>query len=251
MEDNFKGKRVVITGGTSGIGQACVKAFAQQGARTAFCARGRERGEALAAELSAQGLSVRYIACDVSQEEQVAGMEELLRTSWGGLDYAVNCAGMSPRRSALADTPLATFEEVMSVNVKGLFLSLRSEIKLMGEGSSIVNIASILGLKAMNLGHAAYTASKHAALGLTKTAALETAGKGIRINAICPGGIDTPIHGLNSASDEAKAAMARLHPLARMGRPEEVSQLALFLCGEGATFITGATIAVDGGICAG
>lgn len=172
--------------------------------------------------------------------------------NYGSLDIAINNAGISPKRSLLIDYSEDVINQVLDINVKSMFFCLKYEIQEMLKKNNgvIVNIASVMGLKGSNMKHSLYTASKHAVIGLTKSAALEYVQNGIRINAVCPGGVDTEIHRINTGTDIAKKQMAEMHPMKRMARPEEIANVISFLCSDEASFITGVALPVDGGLLA-
>lgn len=242
------GRHYWVFGGTSGIGRAVVETLASAGHSVLAAGRDRARGQAL---VEAHGPRVRFIPCDVSREAELEAFRQQALEGAPPLDGAVNAAGLSPRRAAFDQLSPAEWDEVFEVNVRGLWLCLRAEREAFaGRPGSIVNVASILGLKAQPILHAAYTASKHAVVGLTRAAALETAAQGLRINAVCPGGVDTPIHQRNSASPTARQALEAAHPLGRMASPEEVASIILTLLDPSSSFVTGAVWAVDGGLSA-
>lgn len=194
-----------------------------------------------------------YIQCDVSKENNVKMLISQLIKNYGTLDIAVNNAGVSPKRLPLIDYTEDIINNVIEINVKSVFFCLKYEIKemLKNNKGTIVNTASVLGLKAGDLNHSLYAASKHAVIGLTKSAALEYASKGIRINAVCPGGVDTEIHKINTGTESAKKLMAEKHPMKRMAKPEEIAHVIAYLSSDEASFITGVALPVDGGLMAG
>jgi len=171
---------------------------------------------------------------------------------FGTLDIAINNAGISPKRSLLIDYSEDIIDQVMNINVKSIFFCLKYEIKEMLKNNRgvIVNTASVMGLKGSDMKHSLYTASKHAVIGLTKSAALEYVRNGIRINAVCPGGVDTEIHRTNTGTDVATKQMAEMHPMKRMAKPEEIAYAITYLCSDEASFITGVALPVDGGLLA-
>ena len=239
----------LVTGGTSGIGEAVVRRLAADGYRVVFCGRREAPGIALEQSLRDEGREVLFVTCDVSHEAEVEALVARV-VAWGGsLDVAVNCAGISPKRARLVDSTVEAYEAVFAVNVRGTLLSMKHQMRAMERQRSgvIVNLSSVLGIKATDLNHAIYTASKHAVIGLTKTAALEGAPFGIRVNAVCPGVIDTPIHATNAPGEAARQAMVGLHPLGRLGTAEEVAAAIAWLVSPGATFVTGTILTVDGG----
>jgi NAD(P)-dependent dehydrogenase (short-subunit alcohol dehydrogenase family) len=194
-----------------------------------------------------------FIQCNVSIEDDVRKLIDKIIEIYGTLDIAVNNAGVSPKRLSLLDYTEDIIDQIIDINLKSVFFCLKYEIKEMIKlnKGTIVNTASVLGLKAGDLKHSLYTASKHAVIGLTKSAALEFASHGIRINAVCPGGVDTEIHQLNTGTDGAKKIMAEMHPVKRLATPAEIASVIAFLCSDEASFITGVALPVDGGIMAG
>jgi NAD(P)-dependent dehydrogenase (short-subunit alcohol dehydrogenase family) len=244
----FAGLTALVTGGSSGIGLAVVRRLTAEGARVVFCGRDEAKGRDAESQVRAEGGDARYLVCDVSDETQVRAAVEQALAWTGQLDIAVNSAGMSPKRAPLTETAEASYQAVFDANVKGTVWALKHELRAMTARKTgvIVNVASVLGIKAANLGHALYTASKHAVVGLTKTAALEGAPFGVRVNVVCPGVIDTPIHTTNAASLEQKRVLAALHPLGRLGTADEAASAIVYLCAPEAGFITGAVFTVDG-----
>jgi len=243
---------VLITGALSGIGRATAVAFAHEGARLVVSGRRDEAGQALAAELRGLGSEVEYIRADVRREDDVRNLIDKTVARFGRLDVAVNNAGtegqMGPVTEQSTETYLATFE----TNVLGVLLSLKHELRVMlAQGSgSIINLSSVLGKVGM-AGTAVYTASKHAVEGLTKSAALEAAAAGVRVNAVAPGPIDTPMLDRVAGDAQTKAGFVATMPAGRAGTPEEVAQTIVFLGSNKARYLTGQSIAVDGGKTAG
>ncbi|MFD3971515.1 SDR family NAD(P)-dependent oxidoreductase [Streptomyces cyaneofuscatus] len=252
------GRVVLVTGAARGQGEQEARLFAAEGARVVVADVLVEQGEALAAELGAD--TARFVRLDVGREEEWAEAVTVARDAFGKIDGLVNNAGIL-RFNELVNTPLAEFEQVVRVNMTGAFLGIRAvapEIEAAG-GGTIVNTSSYTGLTGMPL-VGAYAATKHAVLGLTKVAAMELAGKGVRVNAICPGAIDTamsnpalldPDADLSRSDAALDAYYRKLVPMGRIGRPEEVAALALFLTGEDSSYITGQPFVIDGGWLAG
>lgn len=249
------GRVVLVTGAARGQGEQEARLFVEEGARVVVADVLDDRGEALAKELGAL-----YAHLDVSREDDWRAAVAAVKGAYGRIDGLVNNAGIL-RFNKLVNTPLEEFQQVVQVNQVGVFLGIRTvapEIAAAG-GGTIVNTASYAGVTGMAY-VGAYTATKHAIVGLTRVAALELAGKGIRVNAVCPGAIDTAMTNpaqLDPAADPEKAAEAldayyrKLVPLGRVGRPEEVARLALFLsCGD-SSYITGQPFVIDGGWLAG
>ncbi|CAL9475436.1 SDR family NAD(P)-dependent oxidoreductase [Streptomyces sp. enrichment culture] len=247
------GRVVIVTGAARGQGEQEARLFREEGAEVVVTDVLDEQGEALAKEIGA-----RYLHLDVGSEsgwrEAVAAVEG----AYGRVDGLVNNAGVL-RFNALVDTPLEEFMEVVRVNQVGCFLGVKTVGPRLSEGGTIVNTASYTGLTGM-AAVGAYAATKHAVLGLTRVAALELARRRIRVNAICPGAVDTPMSNpsrLDPDADPEETARAldelyrRLVPLGRVGRPEEVARLALFLTSEDSSYITGQPFVIDGGWLAG
>ncbi|MFF8845911.1 SDR family NAD(P)-dependent oxidoreductase [Streptomyces sp. NPDC015127] len=241
------GRVVFITGAARGQGEAEARLFAAEGARVVLADVLDEQGETLAEELGAL-----YVHLDVSQEDDWAAAVAAARDAYGKIDGLVNNAGIL-RFNELVGTPLEEFQLITQVNQVGAFLGIKTlapQIEAAG-GGTIVNTASYTALTGMAY-VGAYTASKHAILGLTRVAALELAGRGIRVNAVCPGAVDTPMSNPEGADPGAIEELYRsLVPLGRVGRPEEVARLALFLTGEDSSYITGQPFVIDGGWLAG
>jgi NAD(P)-dependent dehydrogenase (short-subunit alcohol dehydrogenase family) len=253
----FSGKVAIVTGGTSGIGRATAIAYAQQGAKVVVAGRRSIEGEETIKIIKDAGGEALFIQTDVTQESDVKAMVDRTVEVFGRLDIAFNNAGTHGENSSLSDQPDAEYDRIMNVNVKGVWLSMKHEILQMlrqgngafasGGTTSIVNTSSILGVVAMP-SVPLYTASKYAVEGLTKAAALQYAKSGIRINAVGPGAIATDMfEKATGGQDEAKAYMAGLHPMGRVGQPSEVANAVLWLSSDRASFVTGETLMVDGG----
>lgn len=250
------GKVALVTGAASGIGRATAMAFARAGAQVVLADVQLERLEAVAREVAEGGRAVgggaAFVRTDVSNADDVRAMVAFAVQKFGGLDYAFNNAGIEGVLAATADYPEDVWQRVIAVNLTGVFLCTKYEIPalLARGGGSIVNNSSILGL----VGFAsapAYTAAKHGVLGLTKASAQEVATRGIRINAVCPGFIETPMvmeRGVHAMGDrETYEKIAALHPMNRLGKSEEIAAAVLWLCSDGASFVTGEHLVVDGG----
>ncbi len=247
MAGLVEGKVALVTGAASGIGLETARAFAAEGAHVLLADRSEVAGEDAAATLRKEGAEARFRHVDVTQEAEIEGMVREACEAWGRLDCAVNAAGITGPAGLLHDVALAGFEDVLAVNLRGVFLCMKHEIRAMlraGSGA-IVNVASGAGLIAVP-GLSPYCASKHAVLGLTKSAAVENARSGIRVNAICPGAIDTPMLRASVAGNpEIEKLVLRSQPGGRLGLPEEVAQAALWLCSERASFVSGESMLVD------
>lgn len=242
-------KVTIVTGGASGIGRAAVELFAEEGAAVVCADVQDEAGRALADALSAAGKSCLYVHADVSRDEDIQAMVQLAVSHFGRLDVLFNNAGIEGDQALTADASIENFDRVLAINLRGVFLGMKHGIKAMLQhgGGAIVNNASVAGLVGFPA-ISAYCAAKGGVVQLTKTAALEYATQGIRVNCVCPGVIETPMverftHGIA----EATAAMAAMEPVGRMGTAREVAQLALFLASDRASFMTGCAVPVDGG----
>jgi NAD(P)-dependent dehydrogenase (short-subunit alcohol dehydrogenase family) len=253
MGFDFTGKVALVTGDTTGIGRAAALAFARGGARVVIAGRRRVEGEGVSAEIAAAGGEGLFVACDIARESDVATLIAAALDRFGRLDCAFNNAGIEGvLGKPVHEQPLDEFDALMGVNLRGLFVCMKHEIAAMlaRGGGAIVNTASILGQVGF-AGSAPYVASKHAIIGLTRTAALDYATSGIRVNAICPGGVETAMldrlaQALGPA-DLVRQQLTALHPMARLSRPEEIAASVLYLCSDAACAITGHALAVDGG----
>jgi NAD(P)-dependent dehydrogenase (short-subunit alcohol dehydrogenase family) len=246
---NFAGKVALVTGGTSGIGRATAIAYAQQQAKVVVAGRRVEEGEETVRLIKDAGGEALFVRTDVTQEAEVKAMVDQTIRVFGRLDIAFNNAGTHGEDPSLIEQVDAEYDRMMNANVKGVWLSMKYEIAQMLKqgGGSIVNTSSILGVIAMP-SVPLYTASKYAVVGLTKAAALQYAKSGIRINAVGPGAIETDMfENATGGQDEAKAYMAGLHPMGRVGKPVEVANAVIWLSSDSASFVTGEILMVDGG----
>jgi NAD(P)-dependent dehydrogenase (short-subunit alcohol dehydrogenase family) len=249
MSESFGGQVALVTGAASGMGLATAKAFAEAGAAVALADLDEKALRVAAHQLTAAGHKAVAARCNVTDEAEVAAMVKRTIATIGRLDAAFNNAGVQSPAVETADASLAEFDRVNAINLRGIWTCMKYELRQMrSQGSgAIVNCSSIGGLIGLP-GRAAYHASKHGVLGLTKSAALEYAARGIRINAICPGTIDTPMVAEMLAKEpEAMKEILRDHPIGRLGRPDEIAAAVLWLCGPGASFVIGHALAVDGG----
>ncbi|GAB3857696.1 SDR family oxidoreductase [Nocardioides maradonensis] len=240
----FESKVVVVTGGASGIGAAAARRFSAEGGRVVIVDVDERGGRELAIELDGAGASATFVRASVTDEADVAAVYEHVRRVHGRLDVLFNNAGIV-RESWGATTALADWREVLAVNLDGAFLMARDAIALMkaAGGGSIVNTASMLA-HVGTPGATSYVTSKHAVEGLTRNLALEHAADGIRVNAVCPGYVRTP---MVQADIDADPGLPGRHPLGRLAEPEEIAAVVAFLASDDASFVTGASYVVDGG----
>jgi NAD(P)-dependent dehydrogenase (short-subunit alcohol dehydrogenase family) len=249
MNRTFEDKVALVTGGSSGIGRATALAFAHAGARVVIADIAEDGGEETIALIKGAGGAAIFVRTDVSKAADVAELIRAAVSTYGRLDYAFNNAGIDGDTVPTADGSEANWDHVLATNLKGVWLCMKHEIQHMlqqGHGA-IVNTASVAGLVGFP-GLAAYTASKHAIVGLTKTAALEYARAGIRINAVCPGAIRTPaLARFIAQAPQIEAQVIAMEPVGRLGTPEEVAEAVVWLCSDGSSFVTGTAMTVDGG----
>lgn len=249
MSQLLSGQVALVTGAGNGIGRATAQAFAQQGVKVVVSDVDAKGGEATVELIRAAGGEATFIRCDVTRDAEVKALVEGTVAAYGRLDYAFNNAGIEIEKGKLADGEESEFNAIMGVNVKGVWLCMKHQIPVMLEqgGGAIVNTASVAGLGAapkMSI----YAASKHAVIGLTKSAAIEYAKKKIRVNAVCPAVIDTDMFRRAYEADPKKAEFAAaMHPVGRVGRVEEIASAVLYLCSDHAGFTTGIALPVDGG----
>ncbi|TDE13385.1 glucose 1-dehydrogenase [Dyadobacter psychrotolerans] len=249
---NFQGQVALVTGASAGIGLAAAQAFAKAGAVVVLADVNEKELSAVTAELTEAGHQAIAIVCDVSNEAQVESMIQHVVAAFGKLDMAFNNAGIAGPSGALTDETEQEFDKVNGVNFKGVWTCMKHELKQMqiqGSGA-IVNCSSLGGLVGQ-AGRNAYHGTKHGVLGLTKSAGLEFAARGIRVNAVCPGVIDTPmLADLKERSPEAMQEVLRDQPIGRLGLTSEIAQAVLWLCSPAASFVIGAALPVDGGFTA-
>lgn len=246
---NFQDKVAIVTGASAGIGRATAMAFAEQGASVVVADINQELGAATAADINAKGGNAIFMLCDVTKEADVIALVDGTIETYGKLDIAFNNAGIEIEQSKLADGEERVFDSIMDVNVKGVWRCMKYQIPAMlkNGGGSIVNTASVAGLGAAPK-MAIYSASKHAVIGLTKSAAVEYGKKGIRVNAVCPAVIDTEMFRRAAEADPRKAEyVAGMHPVGRIGKVEEIAEAVMYLCSSNSGFTTGIALPVDGG----
>ncbi|MCO7568588.1 SDR family oxidoreductase [Pseudomonas chlororaphis] len=249
MSMTFSGQVALVTGAANGIGRATALAFAAEGLQVVVADLDVAGGEGTVALIRAAGGEAVFVPCNVTQEADVQQLMARTVEAYGRLDYAFNNAGIEIEKGRLAEGSLDEFDAIMGVNVKGVWLCMKYQLPLLlaQGGGAIVNTASVAGLGAapkMSI----YAASKHAVIGLTKSAAIEYAKKKIRVNAVCPAVIDTDMFRRAYEADPKKAEFAAaMHPVGRIGKVEEIASAVLYLCSDGAAFTTGHALAVDGG----
>ena len=250
MNISFEGKVALVTGAASGLGLATARAFAESGASVVLADWNDKAARTAADELAAQGHKAIAIRCDVADDAQVEAMVAQTVAVFGRLDAAYNNAGVQNVLAEMADTTREDYDRVMGINLRGEWSCMKFELQQMRKqgGGAIVNCSSLGGLVG-GAERGIYHAAKHGVLGFTKSAALEYAARGIRINAICPGLIWTPMADRMVAGGQGDAlkAMENSIPMGRVGRPEEIANAVLWLCSDAASYVTGQSISVDGG----
>jgi NAD(P)-dependent dehydrogenase (short-subunit alcohol dehydrogenase family) len=247
---NFKEKVAFITGGGSGIGRAAALAFARAGASVVVADIGEQANQETARLVEKEGGRALAVRCDVTRRDEVKAALERTGDTFGRLDFAFNNAGIEPKNPApTADYDEDEWNRILDIDLRGVFLCMQHEIPLIlkSGGGAIVNTSSgagVIGIK----GSPAYTAAKHGVIGLTRAAALDYAAQNIRINAVCPGYIETPMmERFTGGTSEGRAQVISEEPIGRMGRPEEIANAVLWLCSEGAGFVVGHALVADGG----
>jgi NAD(P)-dependent dehydrogenase (short-subunit alcohol dehydrogenase family) len=247
----MKGQVVLITGALTGIGRATALAFAREGTHVIVSGRRDEEGRKLEAELRELGSQAEYVRADVRHEADVRNLIDRTVARFGRLDLAVNNAGTEGKPGLVTEQTAESYAAVFDTNVLGVLLSMKHELRVMlpQKRGSIVNVSSVAGQRGFP-GASVYVASKHAVDGLTKSAALEAAESGVRVNIVSPGPIQTGMFDRFTGTDEMKAGFRSNVPLKRIGNPDEVAAAIVFVSSDKASFMTGATIAVDGGLLA-
>jgi NAD(P)-dependent dehydrogenase (short-subunit alcohol dehydrogenase family) len=249
MPNAMDGRVALVTGGSAGIGRAAALAFARAGARVVVSDVADDRGEETARSIRDAGGEAIYVHADVADATEVEALVGRTTEAFGRLDYAFNNAGIEGEQAPTAECTEENWDRVLNINLRGAWLCMKFEIPAMlrNGGGSIVNCSSVAGLVGFNA-IPAYTASKHGMIGLTRTAALDYATQGIRVNAVCPGVIRTEmIERFTRGNPEAEAQLVAMQPMNRMGTPDEIADTVVWLCSEQASFITGQALAVDGG----
>ncbi|MCK1292431.1 MULTISPECIES: glucose 1-dehydrogenase [unclassified Bradyrhizobium] len=242
----FEGKTAFITGAASGIGRATAIAFTAEGARVAITDRGEAALQETAEQVMAVGGDVLTVTCDVSKPEEVASALAKAVKAFGRIDCAFNNAGVENKAAPLHEIELEEWDRVLNINLRGTFICMKHEIAQMLRqgGGVVVNTSSGAGIRGV-AGGASYAASKHAIIGMTKSAAIDYAKQNIRVNAVLPGNIATPMMDRFTEGDIQKAI--DLEPVGRLGKPEEIAEAVLWMCSDLGGFVTGASIVVDGG----
>ncbi len=253
MTDELRGKVAVVTGGTSGIGRETAILFAKAAAKVVVAGRREAEGNETVELIRAAGGDGLFVKTDVAKTQDVQTLVRKTVEKFGRLDVAFNNAGIEGAWVPIAEQLEEDFDRVIDINVKGVWLCLKYQIQQMlkqGTGGAIVNMSSVAGLMG-SAGAAAYVASKHAVIGLTKTAALENALKGIRVNAVCPAVIETPMADRIFGAPTVNKAVLALHPIGRFGTSLEVAEAVLWMCSSKSSFMTGHYLVLDGGLLAG
>ena len=249
MSKLLQDKVALVTGAGSGIGRAIAIAYAAAGAKVVVSDINQEGGDAVVAIIKAAGGDAMFVHADTSRPEDNAALVAATIAQYGALHIACNNAGVGSKPDDIADFPIATWDKVIGINLSGIFYGMHYQIPalLAAGGGAIVNMASILGQVATPQ-QSAYVAAKHGVIGLTKAAAVEYATRGIRVNSVGPGYIDTPP--LQAMTDDARAAIIAQHPMGRLGQADEVAELVVWISSDKASFVTGSYYPVDGGLLA-
>lgn len=253
MAKELHGKVGIVTGGTSGIGRDAAILFAKAGAKVVVAGRREVEGKETIDLVRAAGGDGLFVKTDVAKAAEVQALVQQTVEKFGRLDVAFNNAGIEGSWIPIAEQSEEDWDRTIDINLKGMWLCLKYEIQQMlkqGGGGAIVNMASVAGLIGSN-GAATYCASKHGVMGLTKSAALETARSGIRVNVVCPAVIETPMGERIFGAPEMKKFALGLHPIGRLGKPMEVAEAVVWMCSDRASFMTGQSLVLDGGFLAG
>jgi NAD(P)-dependent dehydrogenase (short-subunit alcohol dehydrogenase family) len=253
MAAELEGKVALVTGGTSGIGRETAVLFARAGAKVVVAGRREPEGQETVELIHAAGGDGFFVKTDVSKTSEVDALVEKAVKEFGRLDVAFNNAGVEGAYAPIVRQSEEDFDRTININLKGVWLCLKYEIRQMlkqGSGGAIVNMASVLGLVG-SAGTSAYSASKHGVIGLTQTAALENAKKGIRVNAVCPGFVETPMSDRTLRVPAAHNFAVSCHPIGRLGKSIEVAEAVLWMCSDRSSFMTGQLLGIDGGFLAG
>ena len=253
MTMELEGKVALVTGGTSGIGRETALLFTKAGAKVVVAGRRELEGKETVDLIRAAGGDGLFVKTDVSQGSEVAALIQKAVERFGSLDIAFNNAGIEGAWVPIIRQSEEDWDRTINVNLKGVWFCLKYEIRQMlkqGGGGAIVNMASVTGLIG-SVGAGAYSASKHGVIGLTKTAALENAKSGIRINAVCPGVIETPMSERLFGAPAIHKSVVGLHPVGRLGKPAEIAEAVVWMCSDRASFMTGQSLVLDGGFLAG
>jgi NAD(P)-dependent dehydrogenase (short-subunit alcohol dehydrogenase family) len=243
VDYGLKGKVALVTGAASGIGRATAELFAREGAHVVASDLEAERGARVAEEIGAA-----FVAADVRDDDAVRGLVAHAVDAHGRVDCAANCAGVGAGHATTHEYADEDWDRIVDINLRGTWLAMRHEVRAMASGGTIVNVASTLGLRGSPFS-SPYSASKHGVIGLTRTAALEYAAAGIRVNAVCPGAIDTPMMDETFARFPGfREGLIAFVPMGRMGRPDEVAHAIAWLSSDGSSFVTGEALCVEGGL---
>lgn len=244
----FAGKVALVTGGNAGIGRATALEFARNGAKVVISGRREKEGNEVVAEIKAAGGEAIFVKTDVSKENEVKALIDQTLATFGRLDFAFNNAGVEQNLTPLPEQTEETYDPIMDINVKGVWLSLKHQIPAMLKtgGGAIVNNSSVAGLVGMGM-VPIYVASKHAVVGLTKSVALEYAKQNVRVNAVAPAAVETRMYQDFANTPQMKQMLNAAHPVGRVGQPEEIASAVLWLCSDSASFVTGQTFPIDGG----